>query len=335
VWRIEVAATPAVVKVRLGNLFEGPSDLIVLPCSTLGTVTGFVARSLAHFAIPRPREGMMLGEIDVVSLDGGENLAQYAAFAASACATTRASSVEAIEAIGRALGDVTKCRPVVRLIAAPLLGAGAGGLEEQKVVGALKRGFLAGSDGGASLIIHVLEKPTFERLKVHREARSPNTNETLRVFISHTSQSAKASEWVMQLALYLLDHGIQARLDKLHLRRGMDLPQWMCNELALAHKVIVVCDENYRQKADGRVGGVGWETMIIQGDLANLPPDSTKYQVVVRSEDIHLGMPMYLRTRYAHHARPSDETQSFRETLLRELLDLPLDDRLEQREFAV
>lgn len=75
--------------------------------------------------------------------------------------------------------------------------------------------------------------------------------------------------------------------------------------------------------------------MIIQGDIANLPPDSTKYQVVVRAEDTNKGLPTYLRTRYAFHARPSDGSQSFREELLREILDLPLDERLEAKEFAV
>ena len=52
------------VKLRLGDLFDGPADLIVLPCSTVGTVTGFVARALAHHSIFHPREGMRLGEVD-------------------------------------------------------------------------------------------------------------------------------------------------------------------------------------------------------------------------------------------------------------------------------
>jgi hypothetical protein len=91
----------------------------------------------------------------------------------------------------------------------------------------------------------------------------------------------------------------------------------------------------YKKKADGRLGGVGWETMIIQGDIANLPPDSTKYQVVVRAEDITEGLPMYLKTRYAFHAPISDAQQLFREELLRELLDLPLDERLLTTEFAL
>jgi len=137
------------------------------------------------------------------------------------------------------------------------------------------------------------------------------------------------------LALYLIDRGIQARLDKFHLRRGMDLPQWMCNELSLAQKVIIICDERYKQKADGRLGGVGWETMVIQGDIANIPPDSTKYQVIVRAEDINSGLPLYLKTRFAFHARPSDPSDLFREELIKELLDLPLDERLEAKEFAL
>jgi hypothetical protein len=36
----------------------------------------------------------------------------------------------------------------------------------------------------------------------------------------------------------------------------------------------------------------GWETMIMQGDLAGLTPDSTKYQVVVREEDLTSGLTM-------------------------------------------
>jgi hypothetical protein len=154
------------------------------------------------------------------------------------------------------------------------------------------------------------------------------------VFYQYTSNTDEA-EWVKNLAPFLIDNGIQARLDKFHLRRGMDLPQWMCNELSLAQKVIVICDETYKLKADGRLGGVGWETMIIQGDVANLPPDSTKYQVIVRTEDIREGMPFYLRTKYAFHAPPSDRGNSFQAELLRELLDLPLDDRIESSEFSV
>ena len=323
----------ATVKLRLGNLFDGPSDLIVLPCSTGGTVTGFVARSLAHYSIPHPRTGMRLGEVEVMPFEGGESIAQYVAFAASV--EEMSSSAMAIESIGRALGEFSCEQRSVRAIAAPLLGAGAGGIQSEKVVAALKEGFSSTAEEGTSLTISVLHEDVFDRLKGNREVIRGKQKTQLRVFISHTSSAEASVEWVKQLALSLIDQGIQARLDKFHLRRGMDLPQWMCNELSMADKVIIVCDENYKQKADGRLGGVGWETMVIQGDIANLPPDSTKYQIIVRAENVIEGLPNYLKTRYAFHARPSDQSQSFRQELVRELLDLPLDERLESKEFVL
>jgi len=66
---------PSNVKLRLGNLFDGPSDLIVLPCSTSGTITGFVARRLADYSIPHPRVGMKLGEVEFMPFEGAENIA--------------------------------------------------------------------------------------------------------------------------------------------------------------------------------------------------------------------------------------------------------------------
>ncbi|TCG06963.1 hypothetical protein BZM27_22925 [Paraburkholderia steynii] len=323
----------ATVKLRLGDLFDGPSDLIVLPCSTDGTVTGFVARSLVHYSIPHPREGLSLGEVEIVPFEGGDDIAQYVAFAASVAHYF--SSAEAIERIGEVLGKFTCQHASVRSVAAPLLGTGAGGLSSEKVVVALKNGFTKSADPAAILIIHVLHSDIFERLRNNRQVTQGKSKENIRVFLSHTSKSEEAVEWVKLLALFLIEHGIQARLDKFHLRRGVDLPQWMCNELALADKVVVICDESYKKKADGRLGGVGWETMIIQGDIANLPPDSTKYQVVVRAEEIADGLPMYLKTRYAFHAPISDTRQLFREEFLRELLDLPLDERLLTTEFAI
>jgi hypothetical protein len=215
------------------------------------------------------------------------------------------------------------------------LGAGAGGLQSEVVVAALRAGFTATAAQDASLILHVLHREVYERLKGNRQTIQGQPKESVRVFISHTSKSEEAITWVKALALYLIDQGIQARLDKFHLRRGMDLPQWMCNELALAKKVVVVCDEAYKQKADGRLGGVGWETMIIQGDIACLPPDSTKYQVVVRAEELEKGLPAYLKTRYSFHAPNSTADQAFREELVKELLDLPIDPTLETKEFAL
>jgi hypothetical protein len=102
----------------------------------------------------------------------------------------------------------------------------------------------------------------------------------------------------------------------------MDLPQFMTNELTLASRVVLVSDEKYAQKADGRVGGVGWETMIVQGDIAQQPPDSNKYLVVVRSTSIDDGLPRYLKTKFVIHWPNETAEERNRQTLLRELYDV-------------
>jgi len=140
----------ASVKLRLGNLFDGPSDLIVLPCSTAGTITGFVARSLANYNIPHPRVGMRLGTVEFMPFEGAENIAQFVAFAASV--VNYDSTLQAITNIGSAVGKFTQEHPEVKAVAAPLLGAGAGGLRSEDVVAALavrgrSRSFQAAAQG--------------------------------------------------------------------------------------------------------------------------------------------------------------------------------------------
>jgi hypothetical protein len=321
------------IKIRLGDMFDGPADLIVLPCSTTGTITGFVARRLIQYSIPHPKAGMELGEVEILPFEGGEDIAQFVAFAASVKGNT--SNIGCLVDIGRSLGIFTAKNPSVKYVAAPLLGAGAGGMQSELVASALRDGFSETAAPDASLVIHVLHQEVYDRLKGNRRVIQGKANDPVRAFISHTSKTPEATDWVKSLALYLIEQGVQARLDGFHLRRGMDLQQWMCNELALARKVIVVCDEAYKQKADGRLGGVGWETMIIQGDLASLPPDSTKYQVVVRAKEIDKGLPIYLRTRYAFHAPGPVQDRTFMQELVKELLDLPIDPTLETREFAL
>jgi hypothetical protein len=113
------------VKLRVGNLFEGPTDLVVLPCSTAGTIIGFVARSLADYSIPHPRVGMALGEVEFLPFEGAENIAQFVGFAAKV--KSHDSSLLAIQEIATAVGKFTQELSEVKAVAAPLLGAGEGG----------------------------------------------------------------------------------------------------------------------------------------------------------------------------------------------------------------
>jgi TIR domain len=133
--------------------------------------------------------------------------------------------------------------------------------------------------------------------------------------------SPEHEQWVEGLYTFLRQHGIDARLDVWHLRHGMVLPQFMTNELSLADRVLLISDERYADKADGRAGGVGWETMIVQADILNLPPDSIKYLVIVRTAAVESGLPKYLKAKFVIHWPDSYVEERNRQTLLRELYD--------------
>lgn len=314
-----------IVQLKLGDMFDGPSDLIVLPCSTAGTITSFVHRRLLHHKIPYPKPGMQLGDLAIMPFEGGENIAQYVAYAASVEA--HSSSETAIRHIGEQLGSATQKGSAIRLISAPLLGAGAGDLRSEAVVQALSTGFKSSAHRDARLVIHVLHQNVFDRLSVepprsaHEQTKAAQPEKALRVFISYCRTSTEHEEWVEHLGTFLRESGVDARLDVWHLRRGMDLPQFMTNELALAERVVLVSDEKYAEKADGRVGGVGWETMIVQGDMAKLPPDSTKYLIIVRSKNLDEGLPRYLKTKFVIHWPDPSVDERNRQTLLKELYD--------------
>ena len=313
------------VQINQGDVFDGPSDLIVLPCSTSGTISNFVRQRLAYHSIPRPNGGMALGEVSVMPFNGGENIAQFVAYAASV--RHNSSTRDAVNAIGRSLGQATIDRASIRRVAAPLLGAGAGGLDAEDVVAELSQGFKSTASSSATLIIHVLHKSLFEKLGGSRQGwneagRIASPEKPPRVFVSYSRTSPEHERWVEQFAAFLRDNGVDARLDIWHLRRGMDLAQWMTNELCLAERVVLISDSKYAEKADGRIGGVGWETMIVQGDISRLPPDSTKYLVVVRSRNVDEGLPMYLRTRFVMHWPDTTLDAHNKATVLREIFNV-------------
>jgi len=317
------------VRLRLGDIFDGPSDLIVLPCSTGGTITRFVAEALRNYRLPHPARSYELGEVDIRPFSGGENIAQYVAFAASV--VHMSSSSEAIRTIGGRLGSATQQYSSVRAVSAPLLGAGAGGLRSEEVVDALGAGFKTTAHSDAILTISVLHENVFRRLSGHvtqptetRKVAEQKPKRTVRVFISYTGSTQSQKDWVADLAKYLRANGIEARLDQWHLRQGMDLPQWMTNELALADRVLIVSDAQYAAKADGRLGGVGWETMVIQGDMLSLPPGNNKYIAIVREPNFELGLPRYLKTKYCFHCALDTKNTKLRQDLLRELYNVDL-----------
>lgn len=346
---------PGSVQLEIGDIFNGPSDLIVLPCSSGGAVTGFVRNRLEEFDIRYPSGEIAFGGVQFFPFSGAENIASYVAFAASV--KDMRSSAESLKEIGKKIGEFSSSTPSVQIISSPLLGTGAGGLNPVIAFKSLTEGFFSTSSENAVLKICVLNESWYNKIasesKSSHESQSTSrrksasnrntpqkldsaqaNNETpiqdkvrnyhskpIRVFVSYTKTSDSHSEWVKSLARFLRENGIDARLDVWHLRHGMDLTQWMCNELDLAQKVILVCNEEYAKRADGRHGGVGWEIRLVQGDLLTRGSENiSRYIPIIRSQSIPIGVPSFLRSAYGIHWPPLETNEYARkQELLRSL----------------
>jgi TIR domain len=300
------------IEVAKGDMFEGPSDLVVIPCSTIPSITWFVAEHLRSFGIPEPREEMELGDVAFVDLGKASNIAQVAAMAASVLAPG-GSTLQAMERIGRNLGSYAADNSWLSQISCPLLGTGAGKLEATAAARALAAGYFATAPERTLLRIFVLKDSVFKRIRTvlvsELDRRMPEgvdsfaaADRPLRVFISYTRTNDQHQDWVRAVGTYLRGAGVDARLDVWHLRPGMDVAQWMCNELDMADRVLLICDELYAQKADGRHGGVGWEIRVIQGDLMqSQATNPDKFVPIVVTEEVTEGMPSFIKSVYCLH----------------------------------
>jgi hypothetical protein len=158
------------VHVRLGNIFDNASDLVLLPCSAKGTFTKAARQHVDRYRIPSPNP-MEHGEIQLLRFTGSGATTKYVAWCASVLDDS--SSALVIEQIARRAGEVTKTHPNVRLIETPLLGTGHGGLLVEESALALARGFAATSHRSATLVIYAWTKEIYVKVRAALEQADP------------------------------------------------------------------------------------------------------------------------------------------------------------------
>jgi len=160
------------VRLQQGDMFSGPTDLIVLPCSTAGTVAPIVKAKLSTLDLDYPCRSMKLGTVELVPSEHAEHIAQYIAYAASV--DKMRSSTRAISNIGLRLAQLTKKHELIRRISAPLLGAGAGSLSPEESARALAEGFRATAVSDAILTIYVFQEHDVASLARSFESQLPS-----------------------------------------------------------------------------------------------------------------------------------------------------------------
>lgn len=102
-------------------------------------------------------------------------------------------------------------------------------------------------------------------------------SETKKAFISYAWDNEEHNEWVLKLASDLRRHGVDVILDQWDARLGNDLSFFMEQGLTASHFVLCVCNDKYIQKANGGIGGAGYEKRILAAEMMN---DSSKRFII-------------------------------------------------------
>jgi hypothetical protein len=102
-----------------------------------------------------------------------------------------------------------------------------------------------------------------------------------KVFISYSHDSEPHKAWVRGLASDLLALGIEVTLDQWDLALGEDMAAFMERGLSESTRVLLVCTETYVEKANAGSGGVGYERLIVSGELV-AKIDTKKFVPVIR-----------------------------------------------------
>lgn len=93
------------------------------------------------------------------------------------------------------------------------------------------------------------------------EARAP------RAFVSYSWDDEEHRGWVHAFATRLRADGVDAKLDEWEVGFGDPLPEFMERAVRENDFVLVICTPRYKERSDGRVGGVGYEGGIMTAEV--------------------------------------------------------------------
>jgi len=149
---------------------------------------------------------------------------------------------------------------------------------------------------------------------------------TKKVFISYSWTTPEHEDWVLELAQRLRSNNVDVVLDKWDLNEGDDKYHFMEQSVSSdeIEKVLIILDEGYAKKANGRAGGVGTETLIISPKLYGQVVQD-KFIPIVAEVD-HAGkafLPVYLESRIYIDMSTEELLHKNYESLLRRIFNRP------------
>ncbi len=119
--------------------------------------------------------------------------------------------------------------------------------------------------------------------------------ENPKIFISYSWDDESHVEWVLQLANRLCTDGVDVTLDRYYITPGTNIPFFMENYLKIAERIIIIFTPNYKLKAEGRRGGVGYEYSIINNALSKNIAENNKIIPIIRKGNVEDSIPDFFQ----------------------------------------
>jgi hypothetical protein len=142
-------------------------------------------------------------------------------------------------------------------------------------------------------------------------------------FISYAWENEEHKEWVKTLATFLQHNGVETRLDVWDAYLGIDLTKYFEKSIRESDYVILVCTPIYAKKANNGTGGVGYEKMIVTGEIFQEVASPRKFIPLLRSGEIQSSVPTFLNSRNTIDFRAEKEFEQRIEELLRHIYQVP------------
>lgn len=152
------------------------------------------------------------------------------------------------------------------------------------------------------------------------------TEKTQKVFISYSWTSPSHEDWVIHLAERLISDGIDVVLDKWDLKEGNDMYEFMESMVNSpeVHKVLIILDKKYSEKANARSGGVGTEAQIISPKIYKEVSQEKFIPIVAeRDDEGNAFIPTFLESRVYIDLSSDEHFESNYEDLIRNIYNRP------------
>lgn len=150
--------------------------------------------------------------------------------------------------------------------------------------------------------------------------------ESPKIFISYSWTDPSHEDWVINLAQRLVSDGVDVVIDKWTLKEGQDKFNFMESMVKSrdVHRVLIILDKRYAEKAEQRAGGVGTETQIISPKIYNNVSQEKFIPIISeRDEEGNAYIPTFLEGRIYIDLSEQDHFEANYETLLRNIYNRP------------